>query len=72
MKITKDFPGLKDIGGAYEFQGDLISDAGIEIDLGDKWLKVTGVIRAVLDIKAGGDIRAGWGIRAGNIWSLWL
>jgi hypothetical protein len=66
MKITKDYPGLVDIGWAYEFNGDIITEESLEIDLGEKWLKVTGSIVSKMSIKAGGGIKAGWGIKAGG------
>ena len=46
MKITKDYPGLKDIGWAYKLEGDLVVDGSLDIQLGDKWLVVSGSIKA--------------------------
>lgn len=67
LKITPKTKGLKDTGYGYEYTGDLINDEGsIEIELGNKWLKVTGSIRAKFSIEAGEGIEARGGIEAGG------
>ena len=65
MKITKDFPGLVDIGWAYELKGSLVVDGGLDIQLGGKCLKVEKNIEAGCGIEAGEGIEAGCGIKAG-------
>ena len=56
MKITKDYPGLVDIGWAYKFEGSIKTMESIEIDIGAKWLYVTE------GIESGGGIEAGLSI----------
>ena len=65
MKITKKTKGIIDEGWRYKYEGDLISDEEIEIDL-DKGLYVTGSIGAGNSIKAGNSIDAGNSIEAGD------
>jgi len=65
MKITKKTKGIIDEGWRYKYEGDLISDEEIEIDL-DKGLYVTGSIGAGNSIKAGNSIEAGNWIKAGD------
>lgn len=66
MKITKEFDGIKtNNNGDYVFDGDLISDESIEIELGG-FLFVTGSIVSKKNIKSANGIKAGWGIKAGE------
>ena len=71
MKITKDFPGLVDELWCFRFIGSIETEESLEIDLGSKWLIVSGSvkagegIKAGMGIKAGEGIKAGWGIKAG-------
>ena len=71
MKITKEFPGLVEESWCFRFAGSIQTEWSIEIDLGNKWLIVSGRIKAGwgieagAGIKAGGGIEAGWGIEAG-------
>ena len=77
MKIDKLFNGLKRIAnGDYVWEGDLISEETIEIDLDDRFVvkgriesKKSIIIRCGIKagrgIKAGCGIEAGWGIKAG-------
>ncbi len=77
MKITPDWKdsegkGLKDIGWALEYEGSIESDEAIEIEIGQKWLKLSGSLASKLSItadwgiEAGSGIKAGWGIEAGS------
>ena len=72
MKITKDFPGLVDELWCFRFIGSIETEESLEIDLGSKWLIVSGSvkagegIKAGMGIKAGEGIKAGWGIKAGE------
>ena len=59
MKITKEFPGLVEESWCFRFAGSIQTEWSIEIDLGNKWLIVSG------RIEAGEGIKAGWGIEAG-------
>ncbi len=65
MKITKDFKGLKYVGGHYEYNGDIETTEDLVIEL-DSWLYVTGSIEAGWSIEAGGSINAGEFIEAGR------
>ena len=79
MKITKEFPGLVEESWCFRFAGSIQTQWSIEIDLGNKWLIVSGRIKAGwgikagAGIKAGGGIEAGWGIEAGlSITANWI
>ena len=58
MKITSKFAGLIKKNGYYHFEGSIITNENLEIDL-DSLLVVSG------GIVAGGRIVAKWGIEAG-------
>lgn len=45
LKITKDYPGLVDVGWAYRLEGSLIVKGSLEVSL-DKWLVVSEGIEA--------------------------
>ena len=64
MKITKDYPGLKETEFGFEFDGSIESEAEIEIEL-TKTIFVSKRIKAKTYINAGDGISAGWGISAG-------
>ena len=71
MKITpawKDAEGkgLKDLGWALQYEGSIESEEEIEIEIGSRWLKLSGSLKSQRFIKAGGGIEAGWGIEAGG------
>jgi len=57
MKITKDFPGLVDELWCFRFIGSIETEESLEIDLGSKWLIVSGSVKAGEGIKAGLSIR---------------
>ena len=66
MKITKSFPGLKQIAnGDYVLEGDLISEESIEIELDDR-LVVRGMVETKKSITVSLFLIAGWGIKAGE------
>ena len=65
MKITKGFPGLVEESWCFRFASSIETEGSIEIDLGNKWLIVSGRIEAGGGIEAGCGIKAGWGIEAG-------
>ena len=70
MKITPDWKdsegkGLEDIGWALKYEGMISSEGSIEIEIGEKWLIVTGSVQSREGIEAGGGIKAGLGIEAG-------
>lgn len=61
MLIDKNYKGLIDEGIKYRIEGDLKTDESLEINL-DKWLYVSGCIKAGEGIKAGLGIKAGFSI----------
>jgi hypothetical protein len=63
MIINKDFPGLIDKIGYYEFMGDIVSEESIDFKIS---VFVSGKINSSRGIKAGGGIEAGDWIRAGG------
>lgn len=65
LVIDKNYHGLKDVGYAYEYDGDINHEGSIEIKL-DKLLKVSKGIRAGCEIKAGSGIESGLGIESGS------
>ena len=70
MKITpawKDAEGkgLKDLGWALQYEGSIESEEEIEIEIGSRWLKLSGSLKSQQFIEAGGGIEAGRGIKAG-------
>ena len=71
MKITpawKDAEGkgLKDLGWALQYEGSIESEEEIEIEIGSRWLKLSGSLKSQRFITAGGGIEAGWFITAGR------
>ena len=70
MKITpawKDAEGkgLKDLGWALQYEGSIESEEEIEIEIGSRWLKLSGSLKSQRFITAGRGIEAGWFITAG-------
>ena len=65
MKIDKKFKGLKDVGWRYEYEGSIVTEKALEVDL-DMGLYVSGYIKADEYIEAGGFIEAGEYIKAGG------
>ena len=71
MKITpawKDAEGkgLKDLGWALQYEGSIESEEEIEIEIGSRWLKLSGSLKSQRFITAGEGIEAGGGIKAGE------
>mgnify|MGYP001255010796 CR=1 FL=1 len=63
--ITREYPGLIDEGYRYKIEGNLSTQASIDIQL-DKGLFVDEYIEADEYIRAGGSIKAGGYISAGE------
>lgn len=45
MKIDKNYKGLKNVGWRYEYEGDIVTEKALEVDLGMR-LYVSGSIEA--------------------------
>ena len=63
MKITpawKDAEGkgLKDLGWALQYEGSIESEEEIEIEIGSRWLKLSGSLKSQRFITAGCGITA--------------